>query len=217
MVDAPKTRYARGEARIAEIRAAAIELIYEEGIMSVTHRAVAKRANLAASAPSFFFPSIDELIVEAFRSIMQSMFDDLDALGERIIAEDMSREDAVDEYIHLIRDAMPKYDILQFEAYLLARRRPALQAEVDAVIAATHRPASTLVVASRRKDFDWAAPILASFANGFGLYRLGASDVDYSALRTGLLVLMDGLPDQDPGVPKSRSVKSRSAQSAELR
>src|SRR6218665_250538 len=89
MAEAPKTRYARGEARIAQIRAAAIKLIYEEGILSVTHRAVAKRANLSASAPSFFFPSIDDLIVEAFRSIMKSMFDDLEALSERILREDM--------------------------------------------------------------------------------------------------------------------------------
>jgi len=196
MAEAPKTRYARGEARIAQIRAAAIKLIYEEGILSVTHRAVAKRANLSASAPSFFFPSIDDLIVEAFRSIMKSMFDDLEALSERILREDMDRETAVDAYIELMRDAMPKYDILQFEAYLLARRKPALQPEVDSVIAATHRPSSTLVTASRRQDFDWAAPILASFANGFSLYRFGASDVDYSILRKGLLALMEGLPDQ---------------------
>lgn len=34
--------------------------IYEEGISAVTHRGVAERAGVAHSAPSYFFPSIDD-------------------------------------------------------------------------------------------------------------------------------------------------------------
>jgi DNA-binding transcriptional regulator YbjK len=200
-VPAPATRYAKGEARQREILAVTVDLIYDEGISAVTHRAVAERAGLRASAPSYFFPSIDDLILEAFRSIMATMISDLEALSARIVNEDMSRESAVDAYIQLVIESAPKYDKLQFEAYMLSHRSPALQEAVEAVVAATHRPNSTLVTASRRDDLAWAAPIFTALADGFGLQRLAdPGSVDFAALRAGLLALMEALP----GKPKRR-------------
>jgi hypothetical protein len=73
-----------------------------------------------------------------------------------------------------------------------------LRADVDAAIAATHRQGSTLVTASRRKDFDWAAPILTAYADGVILQRLATppEGIGVAALRDGLLALMEGLPDR---------------------
>jgi DNA-binding transcriptional regulator YbjK len=195
----PVKRYAKGEARQREILEATIDLIYEEGISAVTHRAVAQRAEVVPSAPSYFFPSIDDLIVEAFRSIMATMMNDLEALRARIEAEDLSREDAVDAYVRLAIDWAPRSDKVQIEAYMFATRRPALRAEVDAAIAATHRKGSTLVTASRRKGFDWAAPILTAYSDGFTLHRLASppEGIGPGALRDGLLALMEGLPDRN--------------------
>ena len=190
-------RYAKGELRRQEILAATVELISEEGIAAVTHRAVAARAGVAASAPSYFFPSIDELVAEAFRSVMAGMIGDLEDLSARIVATDMSREDAVDAYIKLVRRSAAKYDKMQFDGYLLAGARPALRAAVDEAVAATHRADSTLVTASRRDDLAWAAPIFTALANGYGLYRVASSGVeaaDFRGLREGLLALMEGLP-----------------------
>jgi TetR/AcrR family transcriptional regulator, regulator of biofilm formation and stress response len=167
-------RYAKGELRRQEILAATVELISEEGIAAVTHRAVAERAGVAASAPSHFFPSIDELVVEAFRSVMAGMMGDLEALSVRIVDTDMAREDAVDAYIKLVRRSAAKYDKVQFEGYLFAGARPPLRAAVDEAIAATHRTDSTLVTASRRDDLAWAAPTFTALANGFGLSRLAS-------------------------------------------
>ena len=193
-------RYRKGEERTREILAATIDLIYEEGISAVSHRAVAKRAKVADSAPSYFFPSIDDLIVEAFRSIMEAMIDDLEALRIRIEEEDMDRETAVDEYLKLTVEAAPKNDKVQFEAYLFATRRPALRPEVDAAIAATQRQESTLVTASRRKDLAWAAPILTAYADGVGLHRIASppDGIGVPALKDGLLALMESLPGRDP-------------------
>lgn len=61
----------------------------------MTHRAVAERAGLRASAPSYFFPSIDDLIVTAFRTVMNDMLADLAAPSARIDDERMTREQAV--------------------------------------------------------------------------------------------------------------------------
>jgi DNA-binding transcriptional regulator YbjK len=199
MPDGPIKRYPKGEAREREILEATIDLIYEEGISAVSHRAVARRAGVALSAPSYFFPSIDDLIVEAFRSIVATMMEGLEALSARIEAEDMSREDAVDAYVRLALATAPRYDKVQYEAYMVAARRPALRKDVDAAIAATHRKGSTLVTASRRKRFDWAAPILTAYADGVALHRLASppKGIGSKPLREGLLALMEGLPDRD--------------------
>jgi len=198
MPDGPVKRYAKGEAREREILEATIDLIYEEGLSAVTHRAVAQRASVRPSAPSYFFPSIDDLIAEAIRSIVATMMEDLEALSARIEAEGMSREDAVDAFVELFLGSAPRYDKVLFEAYLFATRRPGLRADVDAAIAATHRQGSTLVTASRRKNFDWAAPILTAYADGVALQRLATppEGIGVEALRDGLLALMEGLPDR---------------------
>jgi DNA-binding transcriptional regulator YbjK len=210
MAEDPVRRYRKGEERVREILAATVDLIYEEGISAVSHRAVAKRANVADSAPSYFFPSIDDLIVEAFRSIMNLMIRDLLALSTRIEEEDMDRETAVDEYLKLTIENAPKHDKVQFEAYLFATRRPALKPEVDAAISATQRAGSTLVTASRRRDLDWAAPILTAYADGVGLHRIASppDGIGIDALKIGLLALMESLPGKDPEQAK-RSAKGK--------
>jgi len=126
------------------------------------------------------------------------MMGGLEALRVRIEEEDLSREEAVDAYVKLALETAPRYDKVQYEAYMFATRRPALRADVDAAIAATHRKGSTLVTASRRENFDWAAPILTAYADGVSLHRLASppEGIGSKALRDGLLALMDGLPDQ---------------------
>lgn len=201
MPPTPHVRYAPGKARRAEILSATVDLMYERGVSAVTHRAVAEGAGVRPSAPSYFFPSIDELIVEAFRSIMAEMVVELENLSARIEGEDMTREEAVDAYIAHAVAASARYDKLQFEAYIFADKKPELRAEVERTLAATHRPASTLVTASRRKDLDWAAPIFTALVDGFGLYRLALPGRDeFEGMRTGLLALMDALPGTDPAL-----------------
>ncbi len=205
-------RYRKGEAKTREILAAAADLIYEEGISAVSHRSVARRAGVADSAPSYFFPSIDDLVVEAFRSIMQTMMDDHRALSVRIEEEDMDQARAVDEYVKLAIETAPKYDKVQYEAYLFATRRPALRSEVDSAIAITFNKQSTLVVASRRDDLGWAAPILTAYADGVGLHRIATppDGIGADALREGLLALMNGLPGKAPRRRKKSASKKGS-------
>ena len=194
-------RYAKGAAREAQILAATVDLIFEQGISAVSHRRVARRADVPLSAPGYFFPSIDELVLAAFRSIMTSMLADHDALSERIRREDMDRERAVDAYIDLITRNARKYDHLQYEAYLFANHRPALREAVDETIAATIRPDSTIVTASRRDDLGWAAPILTALADGCGLHRVASASEGggFEGLREGLLALMEALPGRARG------------------
>ncbi len=215
MAERAINRYQKGEERVNKILAATVDLISEDGISAVSHRAVARRAKVGDSAPSYFFPSIDDLIVEAVHSIMAAMFAELDALIERIETEDMDRESAVDAYVQHISETVPKYDKIQFEAYLFAERRPALRAEVAAAVSATRRQASTLVTASRRKNFGWAAPILTAFADGYGIHRIVTppDGIGQAGLRTGLLALMEALPDNPPE-PEGNGASTKSHRAA---
>jgi TetR/AcrR family transcriptional regulator, regulator of biofilm formation and stress response len=198
MAAEPVRRYRKGEEKTREILSATVDLIYEEGISAVSHRAVARRARVATSAPSYFFPSIDDLVIQAFRSIMERMISDLEVLSARIKSENMDRATAVDAFVKLALESAPRYEKVQFEAYMFAARRPALQAEVDKAVAATQRQGSTLVTASRRANFDWAAPILTAYADGAGMHRIASppEGIGPQALRDGLLALMEGLPDR---------------------
>jgi DNA-binding transcriptional regulator YbjK len=55
----PQTRYAETRERIVE---AAIDLIIKEGAASVSYRRVAEALDMVRSGPSYYFPTIDELI-----------------------------------------------------------------------------------------------------------------------------------------------------------
>jgi DNA-binding transcriptional regulator YbjK len=210
------TRYAKGELRKKEILAATVDVICDEGISAVTHREVAKRANVAPSAPSYFFPSIEDLIVEAFESVMKIMIGDLDALTARIVEQNMDRETAVDAYIKLVREGAIKYDKLQYEAYLFAASRPRLRPAVEAAMSATHRHDNTLVAASRRDDLGWASTILTALVDGFGMYRVAApGTANFQGLREGLLALMEALPGRPAKL--DRSIKQQRAAATKAR
>jgi TetR/AcrR family transcriptional regulator, regulator of biofilm formation and stress response len=214
----PVTRYSKGEARMQEILNATIDLIYEEGVAAVSHRAVARRANVTASAPSYFFPSIDDLIVQAFRSVTNEMVRSIESLTARMIDQHMSREEAIDAYVHMLVNTPPKWDELQYEAYLFASRRSALRPEVDEVLAMTHRAFAALTRAAGREDLEWAAPIFSALADGFGLYRVtDPNGTGFAGIKDGILALLESLPGrgrdglvQDPsGVSPKRLAERR--------
>ena len=59
---------------------AAIELFAESGKRGVTHRAVAKRADLPAASTTYYFESIDDLVREALVRHLQTWMSELEQL-----------------------------------------------------------------------------------------------------------------------------------------
>ena len=62
----PKKRSSRGERTRTRILEATMETIAELGLRGVTHREVARRADVQLSLTTYYFRDIDELIREAF-------------------------------------------------------------------------------------------------------------------------------------------------------
>ena len=64
---APRTRAAKREQTRAKMLDAALDIMIEDGIRAVRHRAVAKRAGVALGSTTYHFASIEELIISAFQ------------------------------------------------------------------------------------------------------------------------------------------------------
>ncbi|SCL49370.1 transcriptional regulator, TetR family [Micromonospora citrea] len=116
-------RFARGARRRAEIIEATLAVVTRDGAAGVTHRTVAKQAGITTSLSTYYFATLDDLLVAALtsvadaytakiRQIMDAPGDKLTGLAE-LIAETAGpgRERALAER----------------ELATLAARRPALR------------------------------------------------------------------------------------------
>ena len=182
-----RTRRSKGVARRQRIVDAALELIAEREPLS--HRAAARRAGVPDSAPSYYFESIDELTLEAFRAAIRRFIDRIERLREGI--EDKTPEEVIAAYVAGAA-AEVQGTRLQFEAYLYALDHPAVRHEVETALAAMTEAAEGVIRAVGRTDLCWAAPIIVAFVDGFTIQRLVVPG-DYRGLEDGLLALLRGL------------------------
>lgn len=126
-----RPRRARGEARRRAILDAVLTIVGRDGAGSVTHRAVAKQADVPLAATTYYFASRDELLTEAFyraaaEDIAQLQRDaqslatppvDVSSLAARLC-------DIVDQWLAGDRLTL----LAQYEISLEAARRPELAA-----------------------------------------------------------------------------------------
>ncbi|MGW1076012.1 TetR/AcrR family transcriptional regulator [Streptomyces sp. NPDC002537] len=118
--------------RIEEIAAATEQVIAERGIEGLTHRAVAERAGVPLGATTYHFATKDDLIQAALTRCVDRFavyLDDWVAQRPGLTAEQLTV---------LLTDALmrcfgPERDqqVMEFELYLAALRRPALRPVAD--------------------------------------------------------------------------------------
>jgi TetR/AcrR family transcriptional regulator, regulator of biofilm formation and stress response len=184
-------RQQRGAARKQAIVDAAVDLIAENGADPLSHRAAARRAGVPDSAPSYYFESIEELTVEAFRAAIRSFLERIETLRATVEETAISPEDAIKAYVEGAPGAQ-RETRLQFEAYLYASKHPEVRREVAAAIDAMTEAAEGVIRAIGRPDLCWAAPIVVAFVDGYTIQRL-IKPGDFTGLEDGLLALLRGL------------------------
>ncbi|WP_052280732.1 TetR/AcrR family transcriptional regulator [Nocardia vulneris] len=171
---------------------AAIALIGERGIGAITHRGVAARAGLPPATTSYFFASIDELLVAAMRRVTDAAVTGLREITERVTTEGDDPRAAL-EYAITAFAMPPAATVAQFETYLEASRRPELRTEVERVLNAFE----DLVVTGFNSVGVAVTPIQArafvAVIDGFTLHRVAArDDPDHeTALRLAVMALFD--------------------------
>ncbi|WP_017582054.1 TetR/AcrR family transcriptional regulator [Nocardiopsis valliformis] len=116
-------RRARGERRREEIIAATLRVVERDGVAGVTHRAVAREADVPASSAVYYFKTMDDLLVAALTAASDTYIDQLADLRS-------SQGEAVAGLARVIASAGGEgraRALAERELNLLAARRPALR------------------------------------------------------------------------------------------
>ncbi len=180
----PRSHYARGHQRRADVIAATVEVIEQQGIEGVTHRSVAAAAGVPLSTTSYFFESLDHLIGEAVTKIAE----DVVAATAPLIADlesagGASRQSIVDRLIEVMSDQRPGPLIAQFEAYLATSRRPELREPVERIVTVYEDTAAAVFEALRVDEPRLAARQLVALLDGLALLSIAAPRPDDAVVR----------------------------------
>jgi DNA-binding transcriptional regulator YbjK len=117
----------KGERRRAALVDAAAELLVEGGFDAVRHRAVAERAGLPLASTTYYFDSLDELVMAAVEQHARVELEN----GRRRLGELATRNRGVDAQIGLVLDM------------LLGPIRPDREADAEAVLLRYERLVAT--------------------------------------------------------------------------
>jgi TetR/AcrR family transcriptional regulator, regulator of biofilm formation and stress response len=116
-------RKARGNKRRAEVIAATLAVVHRDGAAGVTHRAVAKEAGIPTSLTTYYFATLDDLLVAALTSVA-------DAYTARVRDIIDRNDDPLRGLAELIAEsggAGSQRALAERELSTLAARRPALR------------------------------------------------------------------------------------------
>jgi DNA-binding transcriptional regulator YbjK len=154
-------RRPRGEQRRAALVRAAADLLLEGGFGAVSHRAVAGRAGVALAATTYYFSSLDDLLLAATEQLAAGWLEHARGeLGRLPVALDDAQ--LARALVGTVLVGADEQVVTMYERYLRAGRHPHLRpavtaygAELDAVLLDVLRRARPLASA------DDVRPLLA--------------------------------------------------------
>lgn len=188
----PDTHRATTLERRDAVLDAAIALVGENGIGAVTHRAVAARAGVSPATTSYFFASIDELMIAAMRRVADTIISQIQQLAAHLAAAESEPSATFDLLVGVLLAEPAASTIAQFETYLQASRRPELRPDVDRVLAAFEQLTCDLLESVGAPCANAGAFV--ALADGFALHRIatGGRKADPKILRDAFLALLRG-------------------------
>lgn len=201
-VDIP-TRQPRGARRRESLLRAALQVIGERGIAATTHRAVAERAGVPVAATTYYFVSRDDLLEQALRLFVDEEVARLGALADALAAAGTvpaARAAALfaDE-LTAGSEAQEREKIAQFELYLEATRRPALQAAAADCLRAYDAVAEAAMRAAGAPRPAAAARAAVALIDGMGVDAMaGGATRRAEDVRLALLALFEGFAALSP-------------------
>lgn len=183
MASRPVIHRARGLARREALLRAAVEIVAERGVGGATHRAIAQRAGVPASTTTYFFASIDELIVEALRHFTAERVEQLEQLAAFLTANKSDPRETATLFAEILGGVPINASVAQFEAYLEATRRNSDErAAVALIVGAFDRVAVAALRTADTPNAELIAPIFVALADGFALRRLATGQSHDAAL-----------------------------------
>jgi len=150
---------AKGEARRQLLKDAALRILEREGPAAVTHRAVAAEAGVPLAAATYYFESIDDLMISALRSGTDEQI----AMFSHLAAGDVRALAAVFVEWAITHRSLA---IAQYELMFLAMRREGLRDDADRWYAALENAIEPLGLSPAR------AQVAALAIDGLGIRML---------------------------------------------
>jgi DNA-binding transcriptional regulator YbjK len=197
----PASHRAPALARREALLDAAVEVVAAHGVGGATHRAIATRAGVPLSTTSYFFASLDDLIVAALKAFATASIADLEETAAAFSSSTLSPAEAVQLLVEALVAEPRASTIAQFEIYLEAARRSELRAEVRKILTSFELLAYSALVAVGAHRPKAGARAFVAVADGFALQRLASprGKGDLTALReaiTDLLITQLMSPDE---------------------
>lgn len=133
VTSAGRGQSARGQHRQTILLEAAADLLLEEGMSAVNHRAVATHAELPLAATTYYFDSLQDLRDQALRHLADRWLQRARAAVGGLPQRLESAEDVAEAVVRVVTGAVPTADtpphhlFVMYERYLEAGRHPPLR------------------------------------------------------------------------------------------
>ncbi|WP_109632919.1 MULTISPECIES: TetR/AcrR family transcriptional regulator [Lentzea] len=133
-------RKARGEKKRRAIVEATLRVIERDGVAGVTHRSVAREAGVPTTASTYYFATLDDLLIATLLWVAEEVCDDM----LQIVASGGTPREIARSLARAVNENRAR-TLAEYELYLLAGRRPELKA-------AAHRWLDLAVETARPAD-----------------------------------------------------------------
>ncbi|MGH9010866.1 MAG: TetR/AcrR family transcriptional regulator [Acidimicrobiia bacterium] len=166
-------RQDRSRQRREALLRAAIQLLGETGVKSVTHRAVAERAGVPLASTTYYFRSVNELIEEALKLHVAERVSELSGLADVALSVTGASATQFAERFAEVLVANPTPTLVaHYQMYLEAGRNPTLRPAVADALAAFEALTARLLAAAGARDPQAAAEAFLALLDGFAIHRL---------------------------------------------
>jgi len=195
------------------VRAAA-DLLLDEGLAALSHRAVAARAGLPLAATTYYFDSLEDLRDEALQDLAHGWLDRAGAVVDALPAR-IGPVRAAQAVIRVVgTDAPSRQLLLLYERYLEAGRHDRLR---PFVVASNERLCALVREVLLRAGLPAGqgdARLVLAVADGAAVTALAEGTAPDAAVRTSLGRLLRLLRAQEAGRPPRPSTPTRPATAA---
>lgn len=113
--------------RRAQIIAATIDVVAERGVEGLTHRAVADRAGVPLGSTTYYFATLDDMLIAALQQATRHYRRQVRMRTSRFRPGDDLVEMLTDLLVAYLRPRRRSETIVEYEMCLAAMRRPALR------------------------------------------------------------------------------------------
>lgn len=119
-------RRAKGERRRRAIIDATLRVVARDGVGAVSHRNIAREAEVPPASIAYYFAGIDDLLVATLLESCETLIVEIDRLRGQVREKTDWPRVIAEALASMVRDQRER-TVGEYELYLLAARRPALR------------------------------------------------------------------------------------------